>query len=223
MSATAGPASGREDYDALAHFRQLAPGEPWFLIRGQDALGAAAVRAWAALAYDAGAETALVELALEQADRLEAWPAKKLPDAGMDAGERKQLAWKLARRAWRARADCADPAIMLAEERALGALRGQLAPLLRELAAGAERHEEGWSYTPSEEGRDALAALLNLSTVLRRPDRSSVVARLYAAAEAALAESDALRVGGAVSDALRFLGHAAGLRAAIALLEAADE
>ena len=54
--------------------------EPVFLIRGQDAVGAAAVRAWADLAEANGAEAAILSIAREHADKMDAWPKKKTPD-----------------------------------------------------------------------------------------------------------------------------------------------
>src|SRR4051794_31669255 len=54
--------------------------EPVFLIRGQDIVGGDAVRAWAELAERAGAGADIVAAAREHAARMDAWPAKKLPD-----------------------------------------------------------------------------------------------------------------------------------------------
>lgn len=59
--------------------------EPVFLIRGQDVVGAAAVRAWADLAEANGAAPEILLVAREQADRMEAWPRKKTPDIAPDA------------------------------------------------------------------------------------------------------------------------------------------
>lgn len=56
--------------------------EPVFLIRGQDIVGADAVRAWAALAQAAGAQADIVAIAREQATKMDAWPKKKLADLG---------------------------------------------------------------------------------------------------------------------------------------------
>lgn len=55
--------------------------EPVFLIRGQDAVGAAAVRAWISLAEQVGAAPEILEKARAQAELMDAWPRKKTPDA----------------------------------------------------------------------------------------------------------------------------------------------
>ena len=129
----------------------IAAGEPVFTLRGRDPLAAEASRAWAALAHRAGAEPAVVEQALQQADALEAWEPKRLPDdAHLSEAERAQLAFQFSRRAWRARDDAADPRIMLAERRAFDAAIGRLRPILNALLAGAS-HDEAtriWSWTP---------------------------------------------------------------------------
>lgn len=54
--------------------------EPVFLIRGQDVVGAAAVRAWADLAEANGAKPDIIAVAREHALKMEAWAAKKTPD-----------------------------------------------------------------------------------------------------------------------------------------------
>ncbi len=54
--------------------------EPVFLIRGQDAVGADAVRAWADLAERQGASSDIVEVARAHALRMDAWPRKKTAD-----------------------------------------------------------------------------------------------------------------------------------------------
>lgn len=60
--------------------RFVPKGEPVFLVRGQDAAGAATVRAWAAMAEDGGAVPEIIEKARAQADLMEAWPIKKTAD-----------------------------------------------------------------------------------------------------------------------------------------------
>ncbi|WP_186214433.1 hypothetical protein [Burkholderia gladioli] len=59
--------------------------EPVFLIRGQDVVGAAAVRAWADLAEANGAAPDVLLMAREHADLMEGWPHKKTPDIAPDA------------------------------------------------------------------------------------------------------------------------------------------
>lgn len=54
--------------------------EPVFLIRGQDAVGGAAVRAWATLAEANGADPHIVGVARRHAHKMDAWPKKKTPD-----------------------------------------------------------------------------------------------------------------------------------------------
>lgn len=93
--------SGRQDYDRLIRFSQLEPGEPFFFIRGRDKVAGAAARAWAALAYKAGVPAAIVESALQHADRLDAWPTKQIPDANhLTREEQQALEYQLNRRAW---------------------------------------------------------------------------------------------------------------------------
>jgi hypothetical protein len=55
----------------------IAADEPVFLIRGQDAIGAAAVRAWAQLHLASGGDPALSDAALRHAAQMEAWPKKQ--------------------------------------------------------------------------------------------------------------------------------------------------
>lgn len=111
--------SGRDDYDRLIRFTQLEPGEPYFFLRGRDRVAGAAVRAWAAFAYKAGVPAAIVESALQQADRLDAWPTKRLPDADhLDRQEIQALEYQLARRAWNHRvALTPNETVLLAERR----------------------------------------------------------------------------------------------------------
>ena len=54
--------------------------EPVFLIRGQDQVGAAAVRAWAHLHRTAGGSDVAYSLAMKHADLMEQWPRKKAAD-----------------------------------------------------------------------------------------------------------------------------------------------
>ena len=114
MSANA----GRPDLDATLKIPTLVPGEPVFILRGKDALAAATVRAWAVLAKQNGVPVAVVEQALRQADAMEAWEPKGLPDADhLGAEEQKQLAYQHSRRAWRAQDGVAGTELILAEQR----------------------------------------------------------------------------------------------------------
>lgn len=61
--------------------RTVPADEPVFLIRAQDIVGGAAVRAWANLAEAAGASRDILDQARAQASKMEAWPRKKVPDA----------------------------------------------------------------------------------------------------------------------------------------------
>ena len=54
--------------------------EPVFLIRGQDAVGGDAVRAWADLAEANGARADILAVARDHAAKMDAWPKKKTPD-----------------------------------------------------------------------------------------------------------------------------------------------
>lgn len=60
--------------------RLIPDDEPVFLVRGQDVVGAATVRAWADMAQDAGAAPEIVRIAREHADKMAAWPKKKVAD-----------------------------------------------------------------------------------------------------------------------------------------------
>lgn len=71
----------RADYNRIQDPAGLIPDdEPVFLLRGQDALAAKHVRDWAEHAELRGASPEIVKAARDQADRMDAWPKKKLPD-----------------------------------------------------------------------------------------------------------------------------------------------
>ena len=127
------PEAGRTDYNELIRFTQLQPGEPYFFIRARDAVSGPAVRPWAALALQKGAPAALVESALQQADALDAWPEKHVPDADhLSAEEIKSLEYQLNRRAWTSRDDAAvrgaaiSEPILLAERRGASAAESRI-------------------------------------------------------------------------------------------------
>ena len=54
--------------------------EPVFLIRGQDCVGAATVRCWCELANVVGVDLRMIDIARRQADKMEGWDTKKVPD-----------------------------------------------------------------------------------------------------------------------------------------------
>lgn len=60
--------------------RLIPDDEPVFLVRGQDVVGAATVRAWADMAEDAGSAPEIVRIAREHAEKMAAWPKKKVAD-----------------------------------------------------------------------------------------------------------------------------------------------
>jgi len=72
----------RKDYNVrIQDSAGLIPSdEPVFLIRGQDVVGHAAVRAWANLHRVNGGSDVAYELAMKHADLMEAWPKKKNAD-----------------------------------------------------------------------------------------------------------------------------------------------
>jgi hypothetical protein len=164
--------SGRQDYDRLIRFSQLEPGEPYFFVRARDRVSGPTVRAWAALASKAGAPMAIVESALQQADRLDEWPAKQLPDANhLSREEQLSLEHQLHRRAWSHRiAHVPNEAILLAEARGAAA------------AVAGERHADallvdlvdalGPVLAKSTAGEEQMArvrgALMRISADLRR-------------------------------------------------------
>ena len=68
----------RNDYNRMQDPDGKIPtDEPVFLIRGQDIVGANAVRAWADLNDKAGGAAEASRLAREHADKMDAWPRKK--------------------------------------------------------------------------------------------------------------------------------------------------
>ncbi len=68
----------RDDYNRIQDPAGLIPeDEPVFLIRGQDKVGAAAVRAWAYLHQLNGGSDEPYLLAMRQADKMEAWAKEK--------------------------------------------------------------------------------------------------------------------------------------------------
>lgn len=71
----------RKDYEHIQDPSGKIPAnEPVFLLRAQDKVAARTVRAWADYNVDAGGDPALSKTAREYADKMDAWPVKKLAD-----------------------------------------------------------------------------------------------------------------------------------------------
>jgi hypothetical protein len=76
----------RDDYQNIQEIvtngtiRRIPAEEPVFLIRGQDVVSGDAVRAWADLAEASGADPEIIKIARLQAEKMDAWPKKKIPD-----------------------------------------------------------------------------------------------------------------------------------------------
>ncbi len=58
---------------------KAAPDEPVFVLRAQDALAPEIVRDWAMQAQANGASTDKVEEAYSLAEKMEAWPTRRMP------------------------------------------------------------------------------------------------------------------------------------------------
>lgn len=69
---------GYKDSDPV--LAKVAPDEPIFVLRAQDVLAPAHVRAWAENAKIAGAPPEKIAEALRCADLMEQWPTRKRPD-----------------------------------------------------------------------------------------------------------------------------------------------
>lgn len=71
----------RKDYNRIQDPAEIIPEEePVFLIRAQDVTSSVVVRFWAQIAEQVGADPEIVRLAREQADRMESWIPRKVPD-----------------------------------------------------------------------------------------------------------------------------------------------
>lgn len=76
----------RQDYQNIQEIvtngtlRRIPAEEPVFLIRGQDVVSGDAVRAWADLAEAIGADPEIIKIARMQAEKMDSWPKKKIPD-----------------------------------------------------------------------------------------------------------------------------------------------
>lgn len=162
-------ATGRQDYDQTVKLSSLQPGEPIFVLRAQDAAAADAVRAWAAIAHGLGAPAEALEMALQQADRMAAWPDKKAPDGpDLAEGSRKQLRNQFARRAWNMRDAAPDISLVMAEQLGRADVVGRLRPLVSAVADRTRRGPGGeLVYSPPADRAscplDALFRLLGAS------------------------------------------------------------
>lgn len=76
-----GELAGAVTVNTNGTYRVIPADEPVFLIRGQDAVGADAVRAWADLAEAAGSGPDILAMARGHAEKMDAWPKKKVADA----------------------------------------------------------------------------------------------------------------------------------------------
>jgi hypothetical protein len=71
----------RKDYNRIQDPAGLIPAdEPVFLLRGQDEVAARTVRYWAMALEARGGDPAIIEAARRQAQRMDDWPVKKMPD-----------------------------------------------------------------------------------------------------------------------------------------------
>jgi hypothetical protein len=71
----------RKDYNRIQDPAGLIPAdEPVFLLRAQDEVAARTVRYWAMALEARGGDPVIVEAARRQAQRMDAWPVKKMPD-----------------------------------------------------------------------------------------------------------------------------------------------
>lgn len=59
---------------------KAADDEPVFVLRAQDKLAPALVRAWASLAHEHGCDVVKCQEAVELAEDMEDWPTRKFPD-----------------------------------------------------------------------------------------------------------------------------------------------
>lgn len=135
-------AAGRADYDAGIKLATLTPEEPIFVLRAGDVCAPAAVRAWAALAHAAKTPIAALEMALQQADRMERWPTRKRPDGpDLTADQSKQLEYQFQRRAWATRDAVPSVDLVMAEQLGRSAVVGPLRSIVGQLADAIEAEE----------------------------------------------------------------------------------
>ncbi|MDR3510675.1 MAG: hypothetical protein P4L73_03515 [Caulobacteraceae bacterium] len=131
--------AGRPDLDAMIKFAAVPASEPVFLLRAQDEGGGDGARDWAARAHARGVPVAVIEQALQQADRMDAWPTHKAPDADhLTENERKRLEQQFRRRAWTAGIDAApDVGLALAYQRGVSECESLIRDLARALKGAA--------------------------------------------------------------------------------------
>lgn len=160
------PDAGRPDYNQMAHFTGLEPGEPYFLLRGRDPNAAGAVRAWVALSHDAGVAPSLLERALQHADRIDSYGPKRLPQGTrVEEPEARQLSYAFSRRAFAAMTETPSDEIMLAERRGLDAALGKVRPLITALLAAATVNDDGTITLPAAAGSEGGGLLARLETL----------------------------------------------------------
>jgi len=101
--------TGRADWDAMIKVAGIPSDEPVFLLRGQNKSAPATVRFWALTEEAAGTPVAIIELALQQADRMIGWPVKTdVGDDHLSDNQRKDLKYRHSRRRWRAAIEDTD-------------------------------------------------------------------------------------------------------------------
>lgn len=148
--------SGREDYDAAISISGMEPGEPFFLIKGHDVAASEAIRAYAHALFRREADHAMVESALQAADRIAAYPSKRLANTDhMTSPQVAQLRYQFGRRAQSAsNAVEADVSLMLAETRAQQIIMSRLRSTLRDFFEGMRLEEDGrYSFDPESRRR----------------------------------------------------------------------
>jgi hypothetical protein len=178
--------TSRADLDAMIKISSVPADEPVWLTRAQDIVSGDHVRGWVALAHARGVDVAVLEQALRQADRMDAWPVKKRPEADhLAPDDRKALSHAFSRRAWRDHLDKAGVPLVpdfrtaLAERRGYDEATGVIRALRRALEVSAVALE--WQIAATAPGgvfqdADHHAALLT--------QRDGLVAPALALAEA---------------------------------------
>lgn len=108
--------TGHPALDAMIKVSSIPSDEPCFILRAQDPAAPVAVRAWAGEHMKGGGSPANAESAFAQADRMDAWPVKKIPgDDHWSPEERKDLEYRFGRRAHHASLTSFAPDPVLSE------------------------------------------------------------------------------------------------------------